>query len=1112
MAFIDVSDINKQFPGAVVSRGKTYYNQGRVRNFREENGVITSQVQGSKNYRQQIILSGKHIKGGCSCPMGANCKHVVASLFEYVNNHQVGRPVANVNDSEVDIWLKSIESASAPQTKKKSNTVNKALFYTLRMSSEHAFTLEVITLTANILKSGRYSQINTYATDNVMRSGSRPKFMTSDDVSVLTLLSQRDSAFYSRYADSPIRLDRPEDGYLLTRLIETGRSKWGDIQKSPLAMGSQRNASLEWRINDNGSQTLALLCESKDMNVFFIGDDVYYHDPEKNIIGTLNTPAQGEILKKLITSPSVPAESVAKVRDALSKALKGIVDLPLPKAFKKKAGVQHVKPVPHLTLSKCVLTGKEFWIDDETTGGADLTFSYHDATTYFSEAGDVITKVDGESVYDIRRDKRFEGKCVDKLKSHHLSRLISDKQSTYNLPKTNGDLFIILGAPDEINTQESFDAWVEFMVEVVPELEEKGWKITVDPDFPYNISVADDEWYADVEESPGMDWFGLELGVTVNGEKINLAPLLLQALKKIPVLDHMTPEDFEDYDEDEQFYLPMGDNKMLALPAKRVGKMLFFIKELYGIRDEDDLDKPLRLSRNQALELAELEELQNALNMRRMGGDKIIELGKRLKTFSSIVPAQLPKGLNATLRDYQKEGVNWLQFLREYELAGVLADDMGLGKTIQILTHILCEKENGRLTKPALVIAPTSLMGNWAKEAAKFTPDLRVLVLHGSERKEDFDVVEQHDLVLTTYPLLPRDKDVLLQHSFHSVILDEAHYIKNPKSKINKIACMIKADHRICMTGTPVENHLGELWALFNFLMPGYLGDDKEFKKFYRKPIEKQSDVERNKTLVRRIKPFVLRRTKEQVVLELPPKTEMIRTAVLDKAQRDLYETIRVSMSKKVRDEIAKKGLARSHIIVLEALLKLRQVCCDPRLVKMEQAKAIEDSAKREMLLEMLPGLIEDGRKILLFSQFTGMLGLIEKDLAEMKIPYVKLTGQTKDRITPVNAFQEGDVPLFLISLKAGGVGLNLTAADTVIHYDPWWNPAAENQATDRAHRIGQEKPVFVYKLITEGTVEEKILEMQEKKRELAAGLFDPNGKTASKITGEDVAALFEAM
>jgi len=356
--------------------------------------------------------------------------------------------------------------------------------------------------------------------------------------------------------------------------------------------------------------------------------------------------------------------------------------------------------------------------------------------------------------------------------------------------------------------------------------------------------------------------------------------------------------------------------------------------------------------------------------------------------------------------------------------------------------------------------------------------------------------------------VLARDIADMKELSWQVVVLDEAQAIKSPASKATRAVGMLDTKHRVCLSGTPIENNLEELWSQFNFLMPGLLGDRAVFAKRFRTPIEKRGDDQRRMQLVRRIKPFILRRTKSEVATELPPKHTILRRITLAPDQRELYETIRVTLQERVREEVAERSLAGSRIVVLDALLKLRQVCCDPRLVKLPSARLVESSSKLDDLLEMVCEMIPEGRRILLFSQFTSMLDLMKPRLQEAGIPYVELRGDTRDRAEPVRAFQAGEVPLFLISLKAGGRGLNLTAADTVIHYDPWWNPAVENQASDRAHRIGQTKSVFVYKLIGADTVEERILELQQRKAELANLTFTQPGDMAA-LAQDDVDYLF---
>ena len=467
-------------------------------------------------------------------------------------------------------------------------------------------------------------------------------------------------------------------------------------------------------------------------------------------------------------------------------------------------------------------------------------------------------------------------------------------------------------------------------------------------------------------------------------------------------------------------------------------------------------------------------------------------------------------GFEAELRPYQQQGLAWLGFLADAGLGGILADDMGLGKTVQVLAHIWTERASGRLCKPVLVVVPTSLISNWYREARRFAPLLKLLILHGTQRARLFRRIATHDLVITTYPLLARDRRRLAEHDFGLLVLDEAQSIKNARTQAAQTVRELRATRRLAVTGTPLENHLGELWAQIDAVEPGLLGDERLFTNLYRTPIEKQGDVARQQRLNRRIAPLILRRRKEDVAPELPPRTEILRSVELEGRQRELYESLRLAQHSRVQAALAQRGLSQSGIVVIDALLKLRQVCCDPRLLKLDGARGITASAKLELLLELLDELIAEDRRVLVFSQFTGMLDLIAAALRARGIAYLMLTGGTQNRGALVDRFQNGDTPVFLISLKAGGVGLNLTAADTVIHYDPWWNPAVEQQASDRAHRIGQTKPVFVYKLICAGTVEEKIQAMQVHKAALAQAVLEGGGSSrAVSFAPDDLEELF---
>jgi len=530
-------------------------------------------------------------------------------------------------------------------------------------------------------------------------------------------------------------------------------------------------------------------------------------------------------------------------------------------------------------------------------------------------------------------------------------------------------------------------------------------------------------------------------------------------------------------------YLEKPKGGFVRVPVAQLTPILQAITELY--------DRPLNSDGQLRLTQFDVMGLNShVVKVKGAHAQAVRKLVSQLATVTGVDPVQSPAALNATLRDYQQQGLNWLHFLTKHNLGGVLADDMGLGKTLQVIAHLLKQHELGLLTKPALVIAPTSVVGNWMSELAKFAPSLSVLRFDGAARAELKGQIETVQVIVTSYALVQRDSDFWQEVPLHSVIVDEAQYVKNPKAKTAQVIRTLKAEHCVCLTGTPLENHLSELWSLFDFVMPGFLGNDAQFKKRYRTPIEQRGDQACQTRLSQRVSPFMLRRTKAEVVTELPAKTEIIQRVTLEKAQWQLYSSVRLSMEKRVRALMAEKGLKRSHIEILDALLKLRQVCCDPSLVKIPAAEKVKHSAKLEVLVEMVQELTEEGRKILVFSQFASMLDIIEQRLRVEGIVTTKLTGSTRNRQQAIDTFVDGGAPVFLISLKAGGVGLNLTAADTVIHYDPWWNPAVEAQATDRAYRIGQDKPVFVYKLIVENTVEEKILIMQDKKRALADSVF----------------------
>ena len=731
----------------------------------------------------------------------------------------------------------------------------------------------------------------------------------------------------------------------------------------------------------------------------------------------------------------------------------------------------------------------DFWIAAE----ASVTYGGH-RSSLRSSAPDWVSSITHEGKPAIlQHDTAGENAATQQLRDTGLSSLQSNSAWKFLLNLKSRDAG---KSPDRWFPDPSrvpTDAfWHQFRGEMVERLESLGWSVTVSDNVGHRVHEADPaKWDSSLNPGDG-GWFSLSVGFEVGGQRYDLLPILAGLLEG----DFL--EETLDRPDNGHIYAPLPDGDALKLPIGRVRKIL---NHLSALIDPKFPDK----ARLHALDAASLAGLGG------LGIDTppdLKELAGKLKDLAGIDPVPTASGLRATLRDYQLAGFHWMQFLARHGLHGILADDMGLGKTLQTLAHILTEKQSGHSRGlPVLVVAPTSVVPNWRAEAMRFTPDLRVLVLNGPERKKYFRSIPHADLVLTSFALLQRDIDRLAAVPFHIVVLDEAQYIKNPRSKMAQAACKLVARNRLCLSGTPIENHLGELWSLMNFLVPGFLGTEDAFNTRFRTPIEKYGDAERNAVLKQRVAPLILRRTKDQVAKELPPKTELVHLIELNTAQKDLYETVRATMDKRVREAIAARGIGQSQIVFLDALLKLRQICCDPRLLPEDYASEVAESAKLDFLTELLALLIEEGRRILLFSQFTSMLALIEAHLIREKIPYLKLTGASKDRGKLVEDFQTGKAPLFLISLKAGGTGLNLTAADTVIHYDPWWNPAAEAQATDRAYRIGQDKPVFVHKLLCQDTVEERIHKLQQEKGKLAAGIL-ANADISSSLDAATVRAL----
>jgi superfamily II DNA or RNA helicase len=902
------------------------------------------------------------------------------------------------------------------------------------------------------------------------------KYLSENDIVLCTHLHRR--AHAHNVWVSMMRLQGSDWDEIVPLVLATGRLFFGIPSSDPksataylpITAGHPVTVETAWETEENRRIQPVLRLPSATM-MPILTEPPYYLDSATGKLGPLTSHLATRVLVAWHEGPIISAAEI----EALSREILRIspdrpLALPSVKPVRQLTGQN---PVPHLEIAE-ILVGPFL----KRHLGALVTFRYPGMPPVPPLAdgapGTTTCLTDTERIV-LDRDRDAETSALAILADHRLVPLASLLPAR-DLNDKNRHACVL----------ETLDAdtaaWLDFLESPHhAALVAAGWEI--ETHVKTGLAVHDvHDFFPTLETRTTLeiDWFRFDVTAEFDGKRISLIPQIARAIHDDLHLRYPDPATIPET-------LLLACDKPadghIRYPARRFLAMLEQVRHLF--QGKTSPSGPIQLDRLGAARIADALEIDDSETTASLQA-----LGRNLRDIHGLPATAAPISVKAELRPYQLDGFRWLRFLADHGLHGVLADDMGLGKTLQTLTY-LADLHQGKPGKPSLVIAPTSVVPNWAAEAGKFTPHLKIHVHHGSERGERQQKIPKADVVLTSYPLLVRDIDLLTAQHWHAVVLDEAHYIKNPKALAARSACQLRADHRVCLSGTPMENHLGELWSLMRFLMPGFLGTEKSFNTDVRKPIERDKLSATQHSLNRRIGPLILRRTKDQVATELPEKTTLIHRIDLTENQTALYESVRAAMDDRVRHAIAEKGISKSHIIVLSALLKLRQICCHPQLLGTDDARRAGPSAKLDHLTgELLPTLIEEGRRILLFSQFTSMLDLIAVHLKKEKIPFLQLTGKTQDRGALVKKFQSGEVPIFLISLKAGGTGLNLTAADTVIHYDPWWNPAAENQATDRAHRIGQTKPVFVHKLVCAGTIEERILQLQARKAKLVQALL----------------------
>ncbi|MDZ7858894.1 DEAD/DEAH box helicase [Sphaerotilus sp.] len=1154
------------------SRGTDYVQQERVRQvvaLEDENAaagwVVDAKVRGNavRPYDTGVDLACDDqgqwwFQNRCSCPMESRCKHV-AALVQYLAAARpdivprsaprslgavtsaspavptpVPRPVfvppppppsPPPAPSALDRWWSASDESTRSPVSFQFIPDNEVVVFTLSLRTTTPFSKDALPKTELMLGCHRVTLLKgkpgqterKFGKLRALGSGSWKASQQSHDRVFQDVarwlwlhgsLSGASSQGYSGYGFEELPPASVDDAFglaTLERAVRSGRVVSVDAENRPgrvWSWGEPRTLCWHWaRLPDGAWQLLAQIDEAYTSARLLPvpGAVSLYLDDAHGQVGALDldglTP---ERVTRLLAAPPMPDDWLRQ-QAAQPRARRLLPLLPDAVATPVVRRIRGVAPQPVLHI-------------DFEAGSAEplftLSFDYAGERDFWPDSAPAQQFIDApDGLVELVRDPAQEAATVRACREDGL----------HPQPGAPADHWCPIGL-DLRERQRRFGAWLAedfatwraagFVIETG-----QGWGAHVNAIDQLDIALggrgADGAFDAlgpegAAPENAG-DWLHLSIGFRIEGRRVNLLPWIPQLVAQA----HARPG--EDLVAPERLWVHDDQGHWWGLPGVALQPWLAALIELVGERPAGAFQgETLELSRIEVLRLGaetvqvDLPEGQTGLGMLR---DILAARGEREHP-------EVIDGVAAELRPYQHQGVAWLQALSRQRLGGVLADDMGLGKTLQTLAHLVAEKGRGALDRPALIVAPTSLVGNWRRECGRFAPGLRLLVLHGIERRGRFDDIADHDVVLTTYPLLPRDAEILIQQPWHAVVLDEAQTIKNAKTQAAQVVQMLQARHRICLSGTPMENHLGEVWSLFEFLLPGYLSSEARFKTLFRTPIEKHGDSDRLALLRRRLAPFMLRRTKDMVATELPPKVETVVRVQFDVAQANLYETIRLSTEASVREALAEKGLARSHIMVLDALLKLRQVCCDPRLVKIPQARKVKGSAKLDWLMETLPEMVAEGRRILLFSQFTSMLELIETGLKAAGLCWITLTGQTPgpQRDALIAQFTDGQVPIFLISLKAGGVGLNLPQADTVIHYDPWWNPAVENQATDRAHRLGQTQTVFVYKLVAEDTLEERILALQERKAALAAGLHGAAGTGGVALTESDLAWLLRPL
>jgi superfamily II DNA or RNA helicase len=1050
--------VRSSFDGAIVASALAHAEAGRVHLVKPPPWPVVARVRADAGYVVTVGFNpaGTQLRGECSCPVAHDCDHAAAAALVALAGEQdhASARLGAVREAAVGEWLVElgrVEDLAVAAGEPAAS--NREVAYVLD-DRDGVIGLSCVQTTR--LKDGGVGVGPVIGALGDRQRGA-PAWVPTEDLRRIGMLRA-----LARVAPNVTKLplDRVHDE-MLRELVASGRTYWGTPRGAPLSLGPEVEEPLRWL--PEGPELSRLGLESA--RVLVPARRCYYVEPAAARIGPLEVGVPAALVARLVAGPPVPHAMRATVERSL-RALIG----PPPARIAAGSG-----PV---------------------ASEVEVVEPWRPRLEVGLEPTDRTLQLIGEAVYG--DDERFP-LAVWQAGRPRARDLLAEGRARQRLDALVAGLSS-LGRPGR-NVALLNDART-IAETIVPTLRAEGWECVLSDDFPRQAPRTDVSFVERLRplKEPG-DWFGFELGVTVAGRTIPLLPVLLDAIKDGQLV--LEPGGQAGHG-GAGLNLRLPEGELVHVPADRVRRWLQPLVEL-ALRGLDP-EGAVRLPASVALAALDGEPGAPSLH-----GGVLDDARARVAALLALAPRTERAGFGGELRPYQRLGLAWLHALHAAGSGGLLADEMGLGKTVQLLAWLLGLAADGSLAAaPALVVAPRSVVGNWAQEAARFAGALDVRVHLGADRATTPAELGAARLVLTSYQTLVRDLELFRALRWTTIVFDEAQVLKNPDTQLRTAAAGLGATSRFAVTGTPLENHLGELWSIADLAAPGLLGPRRGFDAVFRRPIEKHAAAAPLEELRRRLAPIMLRRTKASVELELPPRTEIVERVDLDVAQRDLYESLRLTLDGEVRAALARRGIHGSSMLILDALLTLRQCCCDPRLVRRPEARRVRSSGKLERLMDMLAELAASGRSTLVFSQFTSMLALIERACTAAGISNVKLTGTTRDREEVVRRFQAGEARVFLISLKAGGTGLNLTRADTVIHYDPWWNPAAERQATDRAHRIGQDKPVMVYKLVARGTLEEAICTLQDDKRQLSDAALKDGG--LGELAGADLEALYRRL